>query len=367
MHIDMPTRYDLERLAAARDPHSVSVYLSTSSVPADSEKNQTKARSLFGTAISRLREGGGKDSVAAIETFLNELLEAPEFWFDMGRSLAIFATPSYVLEFRLPNDLEDHVSVTDRFAITPLLRALTFPNAALVLAISQNGARLVEVSADRPAEEITVPGMPADAASAVGLDSIGGRAPSGRLQGDEGRKVRLTQYARSVDHVLRPILNGQSLPLVIAATEPLRSIYRNLTGYAHLASEVIEGNPDELTPAQLADAARGVLDRIYAADLVALQTTFEERRTNSRASTDLSDLARAAAFGAVATLVVDMDAEVKGSVGDAGLLNLGADSGQDAIEDIARRALGTGARVLAVRRSDMPENVQAAGILRYAI
>jgi hypothetical protein len=162
-------------------------------------------------------------------------------------------------------------------------------------------------------------------------------------------------------------LNGQSLPLVIAATEPLRSIYRNLTGYAHLASEVIEGNPDELTPAQLADAARGVLDRIYAADLVALQTTFDERRTNSRASTDLSDLARAAAFGAVATLVVDMDAEVKGSVGDDGLLNLGADSGQDAIEEIARRALGTGARVLAVRRSDMPENVQAAGILRYAI
>ena len=84
MHIDMPTRYDLERLAAARDPHSVSVYLSTSSVPADSEKNQTRARSLFGTAISRLREGGGKESVAAIETFLNELLEAPEFWFDMG-------------------------------------------------------------------------------------------------------------------------------------------------------------------------------------------------------------------------------------------------------------------------------------------
>lgn len=367
MHIDMPTRYDLERLAAARDPHSVTVYLSTSSVPADSEKNQTKARSLFGSAIKQLQEGGGKESVAAVEAFLNELLEAPEFWFDMGRSLAIFATPTSVLEFRLPNDLEDHVSVTDRFAITPLLRAITFPNAALVLAISQNGARLVEVSADRPAEEVTVPGMPRDAASAVGLDSIGGRAPSGRLQGDEGRKVRLTQYARSVDHVLRPMLNGQSLPLVIAAAEPLRSIYRNVTGYAHVAAEVIEGNPDELTPTQLADAARGVLDRIYAADLVALRSTFEERRTNGRAATDLSDLARAAAFGAVETLVVDMDAVVNGSVGDDGALTLDADAGNDVIEEIARRALGSGARVLAVRQTDMPEKAQAAGILRYAV
>ena len=367
MHIDMPTRYDLERLAAARDPHSVTVYLPTSSVPADSEENQTRARSLFGSAIELLRTRGNKEAAAAVESFLHELLETPEFWFDMGRSLAIFATPTSVVEFRLPNDLEDHVSVTDRFAITPLLRATTFPNAALVLAISQDGARLVEVSADRPAEEITVPGMPADAASAVGLESIGGRSHFGRLHGDEGRKVRLTQYARSVDHVLRPILNGQSLPLVIAATEPLRSIYRNLTGYAHLAAEAIEGNPDELSSAQLADAARGVLDRIYAADLVALQEKFEERRTNGRGSADLSDLARAAAFGAVETLAVDMDAAVDGSVGDDGMLTLEAGTGHDAIEEIARRALGTGARVLALRQADMPDNAQAAGILRYAI
>ncbi|GAA2129643.1 MULTISPECIES: baeRF11 domain-containing protein [Arthrobacter] len=367
MHIDMPTRYDVERLAAARDPHSVTVYLSTSSVPAHSEDNQSRARSLFSSAVEQLRQGGNNDAVAAIETFLDELLGSPEFWFDMGRSVAIFVTPTSILEFRLPNDLEDHVSVSDRFAITPLLRALTFPNAALVLAISQNGARLIEVTADRPAEEVTVPGMPRDAASAVGLESIGGRSASGRLQGDEGRKVRLTQYARSVDHALRPLLNGNSLPLVIAATEPLTSIYRNLTGYAHLASEVIEGNPDELTPAQLAEAARGVLDRIYAADLVALQTTFEERRSNGRGTTDLSDLARAAAFGAIATLAVDMDAQVNGAVGDDGALTLDGDTGQDVVEEIARRALGAGARVLAVRRSDLPENVEAVGILRYTI
>lgn len=367
MHIDMPTRGDVERLAAARDPHSVTIYLSTSSIPAHSEDNQSRARSLFSAAAGQLREGGSDAAVAAIETFLDELLEAPEFWFDMGRSLAIFVTPTSILEFRLPNDLEDQVSVADRFAITPLLRALTFPNAALVLAISQNGARLIEVSADRPAEEVTVPGMPQDAASAVGLESIGGRSHFGRMQGDEGRKVRLTQYARSVDHVLRPILNGQSLPLVIAATEPLTSIYRNLTGYAHLAPEVIEGNPDELTPAELAEAARGVLDRIYASELLALQATFEERRTNGRGTTDLSDLARAAAFGAIATLAVDMDARVNGSVGDDGRLTLNEATGQDVIEEIARRALGTGARVLAVRRSDLPDNVEAVGILRYAI
>jgi hypothetical protein len=209
--------------------------------------------------------------------------------------------------------------------------------------------------------------MPSDAASSAGLEAIGGRSHFGRLHGDEGRKVRLTQYARAVDHALRPFLNGQSLPLIVAAAEPLASIYRNLTGYAHLAPEVIPGNPDELTPAQLADAARGILDRIYAADLEALRTTFAERRSSGRATTDLSDLARAATAGAVATLAVDMEASVNGTVGDDGALVLDEGAGHDALEEIARRALGTGARVLAVRRADMPEDVQAAGILRYAV
>lgn len=130
---------------------------------------------------------------------------------------------------------------------------------------------------------------------------------------------------------------------------------------------MLEGNPDELTSAQLAAAARGVLDRIYAADLVALQEKSEERRASGRGSADLSDLARAAAFGAVETLAVDMDAEVDGSVGDDGSLTLDAEAGHDAIEEFARRALGTGARVLALRRADMPDNAQAAGLLRYAI
>ena len=58
---------------------------------------------------------------------------------------------------------------------------------------------------------------------------------------------------------------------------------------------------------------------------------------------------------------------VNGAVGDDGALTLDGDTGQDAVEEIARRALGSGARVLAVRRSDMPENVEAVGILRYAI
>lgn len=379
----MPTRADIERLAVARHSPSVTVYLPTSPLPDRDEQNRLRARALFDQAIERVRILADTSTAKTVEEDLYSLLDDDDFWADLGRSLAVFVTPSGIVEFRLANELTESVTVADRFAITPLLRAVTFPRAAFVLAISQNGARLVEVGADLPAREVDVPGLPRSAERSIGLRSIGGRSPYGRLQGDEGRKVRLTQYARAVDHAVRPLLNGESLPLIVAAAEPLASIYRGVNGYSGLVAAGIDGNPDELTEAQLATAAHTILDDLHAEELASLTEVFADRKNSGRATTDLSDLARAATFGALATLAVDMDAVVHGTVTDDGALVLGdhpaaddpgtddsrtpAPPGHDALEEIARRALATGARVLAVRAADLPDGVRAAGILRYAV
>lgn len=366
MHIDLPTRHDVERLAAARDPLSVTIYLPTDPASRDLKLNRLRMRELVDPAVKELSERADKRTFWQIEEHLNGLLDDEEFWQDLGHSLAVFVTPQGIVEFRLPSTLEANVSVGDRFAITPLLRALTFPHAAFALAISQNGVRLVEISADLPPQAVAVPGLPRDAVSAVGPDSISGRAHFRRLSGDEGRKVRLTQYARAVDHALRPVLRGESLPLVIAATEPLLSIYRGLTGYSNVASEPVRGNPDELTDAQIAERVREILDELYDAQLAELRRTFDAHLTAGRTAQDLSDLARAAAWGNLDTLVVDMDAQVQGTVEADGSLVLGEETGTDAIEEIARRAIATGAKVLAVRAADLPDGLQAFGILRFA-
>lgn len=366
MHIDMPTAADIRKLASAEDPLSVTIYLPTSTNPDDSEHDRLVARGLVDRAVDELRTIGDKRAVEPVVDHLEALVEDSGFWRTVGRSLAVFATPTSMVEFRLPNELTSSVSVGERFAITPLLRAVTFPHAALVLAISQNGARLVEVAENLAPEEVRVADLPRDAASSVGLRSIGGRSHYGRIQGDEGRKVRLTQYARAVDHALRPVLNGESLPLVLAATEPIASIFRNLCGYAGLTPETIEGNPDELTDNELAEAARPILDAVHERTLDSLRELHGQRKGADRATGDLARLARAATLGAVDTLALDMDAEVAGSIDGDGTLHFGVGDG-DVLEELARVALATGARVLAVRAADLPEGVEAAGILRHAV
>ena len=241
-----------------------------------------------------------------------------------------------------------------------------------MLALADGSVRLVEVSKDLPASAVSVPGMPTDAASSVGKASIATRSYSGRIGGGEGKKVRLRQYGRHVDAALRGLLAGSSVPLVLASVEGLGAIYRSVNTYPHLAAQGIEGNPERLSDAELASAARPILDGLYQAQIANWQAIYRARLNENRATTDLARAARAATFGAVASLLVDMDQTVPGTVDEAdGSVTLVEAAGADSYgvaDEVARRVLASGGQVLAVRAEDMPEpGKPVAAVLRYAL
>jgi hypothetical protein len=367
---DIPTRAQLERLLAAREPSSVSIYLPTD--PASSgEAERIELKNLAGEASRQLdRADAARADVAAIDDELADVVDDDAFWRYQARSLALFVTPSASTTFRLPNNLAAVVEVSDRFHLKPLLRTVTFPHTAFVLALSQNGVRLLEIAPDLDPAEIQVADLPGDVASAVGKSSIRDRAPSGRIQGSEGQKTRMRQYARQIDQALRPVLNGHDLPLILAATEPMDSIYRSVNSYPNLLAATLQGNPDASSDAQLTESARSVLDDLYAAELRTIQETYALRASQRRASADVADVARTATYGLVDTVLVDIDEVVPGSIDEeTGAVTL--DDAGDAVnygvvDEIARRVWLNGGRVLAVRREDIPGSGSVAAILRYA-
>jgi Bacterial archaeo-eukaryotic release factor family 11 len=187
----------------------------------------------------------------------------------------------------------------------------------------------------------------------------------------EGQKVRMRQYARQVDRALRPFLNGLEVPLILAATEPIDSIYRSVNTYPHLLAQGVSGNPETVSDAELAARSRTLLDDLYAAQLRDVQELYGQRSADGRALSDVAEVARAATFGAVETLLVDIDAAVPGEVDDqTGAVTFAlAATGDvhDVTDEIARRAWLRGARVLAVRARDIPGRGAVAAILRYTL
>ena len=367
---DIPTRAEIDRLLEYRSPWSVSIYLPTDPA-SNGEAERIELKTLAAQASSQLREtGAGVRVVRQFEDEIGYLYDDGEFWRYQARSLAAFAAPQWLITFRLPNRLLSQVEVSDRFYLRPLLRTLTFPHVAFVLALAQGSVRVIEVTPDLDPARIDVDDLPSDVAGAAGKSSIADRAPTRRLQGSEGQKVRMRQYARQVDRAIRPFLNGLEVPLILAATEPIDSIYRSVNTYPHLLAQGISGNPETVSDAELAASTRTVLDDLYAAQLHDLKELYGRRSADGRALSDVAEVARAATFGAVETLLVDIDAAVPGTVDDqTGAVTFARTATgniHDVTDEIARRAWLSGARVLAVRDRDIPGRGAVAAILRYA-
>ena len=372
LYIDLPTRAEILKLAEARSAPCVTIYVSTTPVTEAAQADRTSLKNLFTDAMHQLEAvETPKRSVWPMQTAIAEIEEDDEFWAHQANSLAIFLTPDSMRTYRLPSKLDNQVHVSDRFHLKPILRAVTFPHDAYILAIGMGAVRLIEISADLPPHPVKVAGLPTGMADAIGRRShVASRA---KMRGAEesSQNALLTRYARVVDEVLRPVLSGQERPLIIAAAEPMASIFRSVSTYPHTVGENLGGSADDTADHVLAPQARSVLDRLYATEIAALGELYAIRESQGRAITDVAHAARAATYGAIHTTVVHTDATIADSGPDGHLQVLCAAAPSagtyGVVDEIVSRALKSCARVIAARRDDIPGKGVLAAILRYAI
>lgn len=370
-YVDMPTTREIGELNLVRADACVSIYLPTTPLTREIEQSKTALGNLVRQAVSQLETNGfEKRRIWSLQEQFDHLLADDDFWNHQASSLAILATPESLRTYRMANRLQETVEVSDRFHLKPLLRAITFSHAAHVLALSENAARLIEVSADLPPREVEISDLPQGLTSVVGHTAEKNYTGTGNRASDKGHHAYLAHYVRQLNSTLRPVLMRSDFPLILATTKPLESLFRSMSPFAVLP-EIISGNPERLSAAELASAARPILDDYYAEQVKKFHRLFDERTGQNRTTTDISDAARLATFGGIDSLLVDIDGVVDGSVDDqTGEVTFGDHN--DAIsygivDEITGRALRTGAKVMAVRKTDIPGGHDLAVITRYPV
>jgi hypothetical protein len=390
LHIDIPTLEEFKALAQVKGETCVSLYFPTSPLAENVQANCIAFKDLVKEALSQLRQAGAdKEKIAVFEERFDHLAgddhdvqnegkirkrqrakpdEIELFWHQQANGLAVLATASAMRTFRLPDAPKPLAEVADRLHLTPLIRAMTSPHDAFVLALAEESVRLIHAFANYPPVRLQIPDLPKNAEEATRRPSIHVRAPRRRLQNLEGEKVLLHKYVTKVAQAIHRALAGLNTPLVLAAAEPIASIFRSVNTYPRLADEVIEGNPDLVTDAELEDAAIPILDHIYSREVKAAIALYDELKPE-RATTDISYAAHAATAGAIDQLLVDLDAVVPGLVSDIdGSVTYSASDDAETysvVDEVARRALFTGARVMGARSEELPDRAPLAAILRY--
>ncbi len=371
LHVDQPTAEEIAALNEVRADACLSIYVPTTPLTQHIGASRIEYGNLVKTALGQLSDAGfDKRRRALLEEGLAMLADDDEFWRVQAHSLAVLATPDRVTTFRLANKLKAISEVSDRFHMKPLLRAVTFPHEAFVLALSENQVRLFEVLADAPPSPIRIEGLPKDAASHAGKATLNDRSASGRIQGSEGQRVRHLQYLRAIDAALRPVLAGRNTPLILAAIDPLASLFRFVNTYPHLLPTNVNVSPDAMKDGEIAERAVPLLDLAHDEALKQARAMFDTRSGQGRTATDLTDVARAATYGAVDMLFADIDEVLPGTIDDNGVVTLASAASAETygvVDEIAARVLKSGGRVMAVRRADIPGGGGFAAILRYPV
>lgn len=368
-YVDLPSAGQIRTLGTHRGEACVSLWLRTTPVTVNVEASRIELGNLLKEAVRQLQEAGtARAKIAAIEELVADLAADDEFWRVQSESLATFVTPESVQTFRLPNHFDSGVEVSDRFHVAPLVRAVSFPYLAYVLALSQNSVRLIEMTATGAVDVTRDAGLPENLSDALGRSLPRDPAPTGRLQGGEGQKVLAGQFVRRVNAAVCSYLMGRDLPLVVAAVEHVGAMYRAHNSCPHLLPESLSGNFDHTTPLELAAAARPLLQAAYDLQAAASVAEFHRRQSAGYGLTDLADIARAATQGAVHKLLIDIESIEHGTVDDAGGITFAAAPGAasyDIVGEVAVRALLAGGEVIGLRRPQMPAASPVAALLRY--
>ncbi len=357
-----PRLRDVRRFAGIRAPWCVTLYGEAASWLRGNHATGTAQGQLRSVAQALQEADAPPDVIDAIREHLQGLATPhgePSQIDRHAQSVGIFATEQSAEVFALANAPTPWVGVSDRFLVGPLLEgALERTPCVCVLALSENEVRLIEVTV-HPAQVVEVPDLPEDMTSTLALDVTGDRNTLARLRVSDDPKGRLREYARAIDDAVEPVLRGLRAVLVIAATEPLASIYRAMSSHSPVASSTIVGNHDGDSLSEIADLAAPAIEHHRREVLEAQLARFAEMPARGLILTGIDEIAEAASEGAIDMLLVDMDRRIPGPDGE------GANP-LDQVDEIVRDAMNSDATIVPVKPSDLPTTDPVAAVLRYA-
>lgn len=299
------------RLSEIEGP-CVSFHVPTSPTGRERLAGRIRLKNLSTEAEQRLIERGMRPTEARdLLKPATDLVADEHFWEQPLVGFALFVAPGFSWHCRLDHAPQEHVEVGDSFHVRPLLSILHKPDF-YILAIDQNMTRLVRVR-DGNAARVTVFEMPERLEDVVGLDEsenqkqwhTAGRLSPTHNAGDRATdpKNMLLRFSQAIDRALTKFFAGSKATLVLAADEPVLSIYKGANSHPGLIDQHIKGSPSAKKDEELAEQAAPLLERLRAQELERLATRFSDLKPHDHASDSIEDVKKAIDEGRVGVLL----------------------------------------------------------------
>lgn len=370
-------------LLEARSHPCLSLYQPTHRPMAGRRQDALRFRHLVDALEQSLHKHHPKRNAAPLLQPFRDLAEDAGFWRGpMRDGLAVLGSADLFRIYSLQRPVPELAVVALSFHVKPLIRILQSADRYYALGLERDRVRLFEGHRDQ-FDELDLPeGFPRVAKDVRGEREgqryIGARDSRMRSAGvvrwasseadiDEAARAR---FYRSVNRaLLDQFLRPSGRPLLLVGLPENIARYRAVSRNPLLLDAAIEINPAALTTSELRVRAWQAIEPSYLARLRDLVDKFRAGYALERADSDVAKIARSAAAGRVATLLVDADRRVPGHLDlESGAIRpdiLSRPDVDDLLDDIAQQVLVRGGDVVMVPAARMPTDTGLAATYRF--
>lgn len=374
----------LAELAAMGQPPCLSLYQPTHRRHPENQQDPIRFANLVEELRASLSQNYPADKIASFLEPFEALGRDHAFWNHALDGLAAFGGPTSFRVFRLQRPVPELVVVADTFHTKPLRRLLQSTDRYQILGLSLAKIRLFEGNRDTLDEIDLAPGVPRTITEALGDEltephlsgaSYGGaRAGVVSYHGHGGRKdeakIDAERFFRAVDRaVLEHHSRPSGLPLMVAALSENHHLFLQISHNPFVMADGPLINPDAIPIEELREAAWAVVEPQYQARLAARAEEFALAQSRGLGSSDLQEVAEAAAAGRVATVLLEsgrqIPGHIDGSTGRIEAADLNHPEVDDLLDDLAELVEKMGGEVLVVPPERMPGETGLAATYRY--
>ena len=384
----------------------LSVYLPTHRNVPDNTVDLPAFRHMIEALEMALSVTHPRERIERLIQPLRTLAEDARFWRHTRDGLAVLAAAGRARVFLLQRPVQPLALVGGRFHTLPLMLIAAALERFHLLALTSRETRVFEGTAWHgttgdtigpldPVPLVGRPGQPAGEylarADVIDEETFQphrvqrGMGIEGIIHGGTGSKAEDEDddteiFLRYVERIVREQVSRRAeLPLVLVAAARLAAAFRRLSTNPHLLADHVAKDPHLMPPTELAAAVAPLLTAARDQRIARAVASFAQARDRGQSAGDLSDIARAAVAGRVATLLIEADRfepgrfdratggiETDGEHADPSAPDGGpASRGPDLFAALAESVLEHRGDILALARNAMPTESGVAAIYRW--
>ncbi|HAS72932.1 MAG TPA: hypothetical protein DCS67_02175 [Clostridiales bacterium UBA8960] len=361
----------------------VSLYQPTHRSFPENKQDLIVFKNLIQVIEKSLEELPNSDLKAAILKPLHALKEDKEFWNHTSDGMAVFASSSQCIVYKLNNPVNELAIVANSFHIKPILKAFQSIENYLLLGLSRENFSLykgnrygfenIKIDAEIPRTLSEVLGsQKTDSHLTHGSYNGTGGPAMYHGHGDAQQEIDkdTEKYFRYVDaFVLDHYSKAMKWPLILVSLTEHHSLFKALSSNPYLIEEGIKKSIDSLDLNEIQDKATVIIETINAEKYKVLKESFANAEADAMGSVDLEEIVKAAFESRVDTVYIEEDKIIPGKIDyETGKIKYGDidhPNYDDVLDDLAEMVLSNGGNAFVLTEDKMPCTTGIAAIYRY--